>query len=164
MPVVSPSIRRSAQIHSLMFRAARWFANGFDFRGEQCRAVGAPAAGAGILAEEKDLVHPGVEGSGARGVEKFVDQIEEHGVDLRMPWTVAAAIDAFVLRVETGRFVEFRVRREQARGVSCPGLVPQEIDHGNQLNIDAAASVGNALQVDAGKALGIGHLWTRVKR
>ena len=112
-PVVSPSMRRSPQIHKRSPRFREVIAQRPHFAGEQLRFVLAAASRALVFAEEEDLVHAGVEGAAVAGFGEFIDQVEHHGVDAGVQRAVAAAIDALVFRIPAGRFVELRVRAEQ---------------------------------------------------
>jgi len=124
-------------------------AQGAHLAGEQLGFVAAAATGAGILAEEKDLVHADVKRVGLAGVGKLIDQVEHHIVYPGMQRAVTAAVNALVGGVQAGGLVEFGVRAEQAGGVFGPGLVAQQIDLGNQPHAGFAAGRRHLHQVFA---------------
>ena len=128
-----------------------------DFAGEQFRLVSALAARAVVLSQKENFVHTHMEGIGAGDLGEFIDQVEDHAVQLRVQGAVAAAIDALVVGIFAGSLVELGMPAQQSERGFRPRLVAQQIDHGDEAHAGVARCRGEALQVVGRERVGIHH-------
>src|SRR3954467_9934121 len=128
------------------------------FTGEKFRLVLPFAARALTFANIENFIHPGVKRIRIERLADFINEREHHVVNLRMPWTIAFAVElvrigpGILLReFEFGCLIEFRINSQEFSTSRLPRLMPEQIDQWHNPDLMLPANLCNFSGLLAGE-------------